>query len=351
MTRSGRTSIQPKRPFSGRRAVAALAFAWVKGASARAQNRSVALPFEAQLLLPGAEETGPVWIGRQIAQYLARGPGAASPIRVETESVGGADGITAANRFATVVRPDGRTLLLLPGAACHARLVGDRRAKFDPGRWVPICAVEAPALLVARTPMRATSNAEPLRLALVAPEQPATAALFALDLLGIAARPIFGLSSSEAEAALLQQQVDALVLRTTDAESRLPTLGAQAWFALGAAETATTPSIAELLDASVALPARRALLAACAATRLLGVLLLPSLTTAALVTYWRASAQRWVEDRIRLGPASPWPGFGGSARALSGVDAATHWAALAAPADSQKLYQDWLSQRLRWRPA
>ena len=47
--------------------------------------------------------------------------------------IGSADGVTGANQFEARGAPDGQTVLLVPGQAAVAWMVGDPRAQFDVG--------------------------------------------------------------------------------------------------------------------------------------------------------------------------------------------------------------------------
>ncbi|MFC7608702.1 hypothetical protein [Teichococcus aestuarii] len=70
-------------------------------------------PDSATLLLPGPEGGAAAQWARGVAAGLARGLPHAVALR--TVTLGGPDGVTAANRFATLEAGDGRTLLVLPG--------------------------------------------------------------------------------------------------------------------------------------------------------------------------------------------------------------------------------------------
>lgn len=59
---------------------------------------------------------------------------------VAIETVGTADGATGANRFTATAVADGSDLLMLPGEALQAWLAGDPRARYEPGRWIPLAA-------------------------------------------------------------------------------------------------------------------------------------------------------------------------------------------------------------------
>lgn len=318
------------------RGAAALATAAAVPATAGAT-----LPGAATLLVPGPEH-GPFarWATR-LCDALARGATAA--VSLQPSILGGPDGVTAANRFATAAAPDGRTLLVLPGVAAQARLVGEPRARFDAAGWLPVCAVQGSAVLAGRSP---PANGSAIRIALPAADSPEVAALLGLDLLGLAAAPVLGLAPAQAEAALAQGQVDAVVLHGADVPARLAALQIRPWFTLDAAGTRDpllpeTPALPELTAAGTP-QARAAFQAAAAAARLQAAVVLPALTPANLVALWRSAAQRWLDEEAR--PTLP-PGL----RALSGVEAAPLVAALAPPPEAVLTYREWLLRRLNWR--
>ena len=69
---------------------------------------------------------------------------------IQRVEVGSADGVTGANQFEVRGVPDGMTVLLAPGEAALAWMVGDPRAQFDVGHWVPVLAGTASAVVVVR---------------------------------------------------------------------------------------------------------------------------------------------------------------------------------------------------------
>ncbi|SDB72048.1 hypothetical protein [Belnapia rosea] len=298
------------------------------------------LPATATLLVPGPEDgTLAEWSGR-LAAALARG--ASTAMMLERSILGGPDGVTAANRFATAAAPDGRTLLVLPGAAAQARLVGDQRARFDGAGWVPVCAVQGPVVLARRAGL-ATGMA-PIRLGLAAPDHAGTAALLGLDLIGHAAIPVFGLAGARAEAALAQGAVDAVLFQGGELPARLAAAGARPWFVLDEARDPALPDVPAAGELATGGDAalRAALTAAAVNARLLGALLLPALTPADLVALWRAAAQRWLEDeRSSLAPGI---------RLSAGADLTPVLGPLAPPPMAVLAYREWLFRRLRWKP-
>jgi hypothetical protein len=260
--------------------------------------------------------------------------------------LGGPDGVTAANRFAALVEPDGRTLLVLSGGAAQARLVGDPRARFDAAGWLPVCAAEGLAVLAGAAAAPPVGGA--VRVAMAGAASPAAAALCGLAMMGLDAVPVPGLGPLQAEAALLEGSVDAALLHGADVPARLSALGVRPWFTLDAAGTRDAalpdvPCLSELVSGPTVL--RAAARAVAASARLHAALVLPALTPADRVASWRAVAARWSEEEARTAAVA-------GMRALSGADAAPLLsAALAPPPEAALAYRDWLLRRFNWRAA
>ncbi|MDO9707530.1 hypothetical protein [Paracraurococcus lichenis] len=312
------------------------------GGLALAAPARAMLPPAATLLVPGPEDGPLARLAAHLAASLARG--ATTAIRLGHSVLGGPDGVTAANRFVTESAPDGRTLLLLPGAAPLARLVGDPRARFDPAGWLPVCALQGSAVLAGREAMPPPGAAP--RFGLGAPDMPGAAGLLALDLLGFAASPVLGLPPPRAEAALAQGVAEAVLLHGADIPGRLAACGARPWFTLEPAgqRDPALPDLPSLHDLRLLGPPelRAALAAAAASIRLQAALVLPPLTPADIVAAWRGAALRWLEEEGRQGWA---PGL----RALPGTEAAPLLAAIAPPPSAALAYREWLLRRLNWR--
>jgi hypothetical protein len=330
-------------PHPGRRAVArgmiGGALAAALGGVARPLQAARAVPEAATLLVPGAETGEVARFATQTAAALARGLVQAAALRVVP--VGGADGITAANRFAAATPADGRAmLLLLPGAAAQAHLVGDTRARFEPRNWPAICGSVQPALLAGRGQLNDTA---PLRLALPGPGAPETAALMVLELLGRRVQPVF---TAQPEAALAQGAADALVLCGPMAH-RATALGVSPWFAFDGPEAARDPALPQLpgLGELLADHGRHegvvAARAAGAALRTRALLVLPPLTAADSVALWRGAGQRWAEGEPDA--------LDGGARRIGGAGAAALLATLCPAPEVALTYREWLARRLSWR--
>ncbi|MDB5368500.1 MAG: hypothetical protein JWP20_58 [Roseomonas sp.] len=317
---------------------AALAVTLAPGA-ARAQALAADT---ATLLLPGPEGGAAARWAAQVAAGLARGLPHA--VALHTLLIGGPDGVTAANRFATLEGAEGRVLLVLPGQAAHARLIGESRARYPMEGWLPLCASWQGAVLAGRGPMPAPDAGRPLRLALPGPDAPEAAALLALDLAGHPAMPVFGLAGLAAEQALARGGVDAIVIAAPAPLRQAARIGATAWCELETPGRRDQPELPVL--AGAAIQARPAQVAAAqagfAALRLRAALVLPALTSADLVAVWRRAALRWQEDETRESPeiaASP----------LVGAEARTAMSALFPEPAAVLVYREWLLRRLSWQ--
>lgn len=283
------------------------------------------------VLVPGPEDGGCArWAARATAA-LARGMHRQSALRLSF--LGGPDGVTAANRFATLDGAEGPRFLVLPGWTCHARLTGATRARFEPATWLPLLVTWHGAVLAGRGPVP-QGNAAPLRVAIPAPDAPEAAALAALDLLRLPARAVAG----QPEAAFAAGEADALIVTGPDPVARATALGAMPWNQIALPGEAGGGEIPPL-PASVA---ARGVVAAAAGMQMRAALVMPPLTPADTVAAWRRAASRWQEEER----AQPSEG-----QALIGTAAATVFALLAPPPDATLAYRSWLERRLGWRAA
>jgi hypothetical protein len=326
-----------------RRGVLALGIGAILATAGRVRAQAPALvPDTATLLLPGPEGgAASQWAGR-VAAGLTRGLPHAVALRLSP--IGGPDGVTAANRFATMETGDGRTLLVLPGLAAQARLIGESRAQFQIDGWLPLCVSWQGALLAGRGPRPAPG--QPLRLALPGPDAPETAVLLALELQGRRPVPVFGLAGPAAEAALARGEADAMVLASPSPLRRADRLGLTAWAELDTPGRRDLPQLPLLADApSGARPSQvAAVQAGFAALRLRAALLLPALTSADVVAVWRRAALRWQEEELKDSPETATP-------ALIGTEARAAVSALCPSADAVLVYREWLLRRLNWQAA
>ncbi|KAA2213115.1 hypothetical protein [Teichococcus oryzae] len=299
-----------------------------------------AVPDSAILLMPGPEGSPAARWAETLAAGLLRGLPHAVSLRAT--ALGGPDGITAANRFATLEAGNGRTLLVLPGVAAHLRLVGESRAQFTPDGWLPICVSWQGAVLAGKGSWPRPRTAM-LRLALPAPEAPETAALLALDLMGVEAQPVFATALQPPEDLVARGHADALVIGAPAPLRVADALGLSPWLELetpGRRDHPQLPSTAAVPGAAARLEAMQA---GFAALRLRAALMLPELTPADTVAAWRHAALRWQEEEARQSTEP--------AAALVGAEARATIAPLFPPPPAMLAYREWLLRRLSWQPA
>ena len=154
--------------------------------------------------------------------------------------VGGPDGVTGANQFEARGAPDGFTVLLVPGQAVLAWMVGDPRAQFDVGHWVPVMAGVTPGLIAGRQAALAPNGR--IRIAAAGPASLDLPALLGCDLLGARPEPVSGLTDlGAARNAFAQGTVDAVFVRghgVREQFAALASAGAEKLFTLGAPDVA-----------------------------------------------------------------------------------------------------------------
>jgi hypothetical protein len=298
-----------------------------------------------------------------LAQILLPAFGHALPggTEIAAETAGGADGVTAANRFEARVAPDGGTVLMVPGAAALAWLVGDRRAQFDAARWLPIMAGTTPAFLLSQVGPAELMPGARLRMAAASPAGGDLSGLLAIELLGLRVEPVFGLADQSAvRAALAARTVDTVLVSGQHVAQRvaaLAELGARPLLCLNVAEPADarahaksdTPGLPELATRLRGRPPSGPLYVAwravAAAAQLEFALMLPQLTPADLVALWRsagvaaaAAVAVQFEDHegIRL---ATFPATNTLARNI------------AAPAGTLLELRRWLAARFNYQPA
>lgn len=346
MNAAGMGQFRPTRRAACRllSATALAALAWPGGGRATTSL----VPESVTVLAPGPDGGMAEQLATQAAGALARGLVRAAALRVSV--LGGPDGITAANRFASATLRDGPVLLLLPGFAVQAQLVGDSRARYEPRHWPGICGSVQPSLLALRPD--APPNA-PLRIAVPSAAAPEAAALLALDLLGRANVPVFCPPADSTrrhaatEAAVRQAAADGLVLSGTRAEARAAELGLIPVFAFDGAGNARdpalprVPALGELLPDPAQPDLLTAVRAAAAALRAQALLVLPALTPADVVALWRGAARNWPEEA----PDAPEAG----ARRIGPAEATRLLGTLCPPPDVALAYRLWLLRRLNYR--
>lgn len=300
------------------------------------------VPEAATVIAPGPEDGPAAAFAMRAARGLARGLVQAAALRVTV--LGGPDGITAANRFAASAAPDGRMLLVLPGLAALALLIGDSRARYEPRHWPAISGSLMPAALAVRENL---TPGAPLRLALAGPSSPEAAALLALDLLGRAATPLVLPTGISAETAVAQGAADALVLAGPAIPARAAALRLQPVFAFDSRGAARdpglpdVPALGEVLPDPPRMELMEAARAAGAALRTRGLLVLPPLTSADAVALWRGAAQRWTDEATTVIEAGT--------RRLLPEEASAALAALCPPPEVALAYREWLQRRFGFR--
>jgi len=285
----------------------------------------------------------------------ALGPGLPAGTRLRLTPVGGEDGVTGANQFTTRVPPDGNTLLLAPGDAVLAWLVGDKRARFDVGQWLGVVAGIAPCVVCGYA--AGLKPGAPIRVGMSGPVSPDLAALLGLELAGLMPQPVFGgLAQGGAAQALALRAVDAVLLRGGAVAANLGPLaqvGAVPLFSLGAIggegrdpQLLAVPTLAEYAAMRGATPPAElygAWRGVAAAAQTEYALVLPLLTPAALVALWRTAGG--------LAAAAPeLHDEAGRTRSVAAPAAHTVAQVLSPEVAAIVALRQWLATRLDWRP-
>lgn len=276
--------------------------------------------------------------------------------------IGSADGVTGANQFEARGVPDGMTLLLVPGQATLAWMVGDSRAQFDVGRWVPVMAGMTSGIVVGR-PGVLTGGAR-VRVAAAGAASLDLAAMLGLQLLGVPIQPVFGVTDvTTARSAFTQNAVDAVLLRgqrVPDQFNVMAASGAQSLFTIGllseAGQATRDPAFPDVPHFSELYQMRAgkapsgllfdAWRAVAAAAQLDFGLVLQQLTPAAMVSLWRRAGA----DAAAAPPVQA-VGTSLSVRLVAAPDAATNTAAAVASASTLTELRGWLAGQLNWKPA
>lgn len=355
-------------PLDRRRAVALLASLPILGRAGRAFAAAPVMPREGRVLprlsnplvlLPGPTG-GPIerWarlIEPQLAQSVSPG------MAFRQSVIGGADGVTAANRFAARGTLDGMTLLMAPGEAALAWLVGDPRAKFDVSRWVAVLTAMDPAVVVGRPGVVHAGG--PIRIAAGRLDGPDLPALLGIELLGARAEPVRGLADLDAVGrAFAQNKVDAVLLhghRVPKQMGAMAAAGMRPLFCLGLPgdsgrfmqpkDFPGVPPLDELYrrvrNSAPSGPLFSAWRAAAIASQLEFGLVLPELTPAPMVALWRqAGVHAMAALDIQALAASL------AVRPMSGP-AATVCGDLWSPSAAALLaLRQWLAERYHWPP-
>lgn len=303
-----------------------------------------ALPATATLLVAGPDQGSTARWADLIAPPLAAA--LAPGLQLSRESIGGADGVTAANQFQARAAADGSTALLLPGTAALAWLVGDPRARFNPAEWVTALAGTTPVLLASRLPLAALGRGRPVRVA-GATVAAALPGLLSLELMGalpelvhdradgfgVDVRLIHGRNSGEQVRQAARAGLRP-ILALTNGTAAAPD-----------PDYPALPVIGERLVPHVRRSLVEALDAAIAAVRIDTALVLPPLTPAAKVALWRrAGAQAADATPIQDAAAH----FGIHPQADAAAVAAT--APFAVKAAALLDVRQWLTRRFGWHP-
>jgi hypothetical protein len=297
--------------------------------------------------------------GRVIMAALA--PALPPETLIRKTDAGGPDGVTGANQFDARSAPDGQTVLLVPGLAAIAWLVGDTRARFDAGHWVPVLAGATPGVVVARVGPSGFGPGGRPRIAASSPVGVELPALLGIDLLGAQAVPGFGLGDpDEAAKALAQGSVDAVFVfghKVPERVAALAASGGQPVFSLGARDASGAlvrdpmfPDLPNLAEMRMGLggeppagPLYDAWCAVATASQLDFGLVLPALTPAAMVALWRrAGAQAAGAAELQAAAAAA------SVRPLASPMAT---ASIAADAPALLALRRWLGTRFNWHPS
>ena len=336
--------LRPSVPPRSRRQLLLTAAALAASQAARA-----AVPDAATLLIAGpAQGATAAWADLLLPALTRALP---PEVRLGRECVGGADGVTAANQFEVRAASDGGAVLLLPGAAALAWLVGDPRARFNAAQWVTALAGTTPAVLASRMPLRRIVTGQVVRVA-GSPAGPALPALLTLELIGalpqaVPARPDY----ADADAVLLHGRDIGRQLDEASQAGFMPILALSERDADGQPgrdpDFPELPTSGERLAPGLRQPLFAALGAAVAAARLDTALVLPPLTSASMVALWRRACAQ-----AATAPATQ------AAAARLGVHAEAGAAAVASTAplaavDAAVLLdlRQWLAQRFGWHPS
>jgi len=263
---------------------------------------------EAMQLIAAGPDNGPLAAWAQIMQTVINRLLPASQ-KLLVSHVGGADGVTAANQFEARTAPDGRTALLISGQPAIAWLVGDPRAQFDAGHWLPIATGLSSGVVLRQSPVQPKSGR--LRLAVSGPSDLVLAARLGLSLLGMEAGEVTAMP--DPAAALRQGLADAAFVHGPNAVGPAKIAiahGASALFSLGCHDDAgnlvrdrqlpDVPTLPELMAALPQTPVNAALTmawrAAAAAAQVEFALLLPWLTPSGTVAWWRKAATQIAQE-------------------------------------------------------
>jgi hypothetical protein len=284
-------------------------------------------------------------------------------VQASFTAMGGPDGVTVCNAFGARLDPDGSTIMFAPGAALIAWLEGDSRVKYDPGKWVAALAGATPAVLVGRAPLARTVS-RPLRLAASNPIGPELAAFLALDLLGVPAEPVYGLTDPASLLdGLRRQMIDAAFLsgpKLHETFSLALASGLQALFSTGAQgcdgpmlRDPLLPAVPSVLEVAASLGhlVRRgdrftAYEAAAAAASLCFIAVLPGLVQPSTLAEWRRGA-KLISDSLSVSAVAVPQGV----RLVTGVCAQSFLTQASRSAAALDSLRRTMLTRYGWRPS
>jgi hypothetical protein len=278
---------------------------------------------------------------------------------ISTETVGGVDGVTAANRAQNLVVPNGRTATMLPGTTAIAFLTNDPRVQFQPDDFVPVLGGLNPLVFVVRGGLQRLSAPTPLRVAAASPASGDLAGLLAMARLGVPVAPVFGLNGVRAKTrAFADGEADAMLLFgegvIEDAAPltaqggivvctlALPGRDADAQGAFG-----QVPSLEALISArggsALSTPLDQAYRAVAAVCAIDFMLLLPHLTAPSDIALWRFAASLAIKTPAMQDAASA-----SDLTLVSGIDAASAVAPLAIGGDALLALNRFLARHYGW---
>jgi hypothetical protein len=320
---------------------------------------SSVLPEQACILVAGPEGGLLDRWGHLLAPALAQ---ALPPeIALHRTMVGAADGVTGANQFGARTAPDGETVLLAPGEAAMAWLVGDPRAHYDVAHWLSVMVAVSPGIVMARPGVM--DGGRRLRMASPGPASIDLPAILGIEILGREVNLLPPLGDEAQLAAIAQGGIDVAYLhghKVPEQVRAMAAAGAQPLFALGAMDANGSagrslafpdiPTLAELYPTvrgqTLAGPLYTGWCASAAASQLEFALVLPQLTPPAMVALWRraGSEAAGALDVQSLALAN-------GLRAIGGGEATATAGRVAAGQPALQALRGWLANRFNWKPA
>ncbi|MGE0417260.1 MAG: hypothetical protein AB7O80_10665 [Acetobacteraceae bacterium] len=342
----------------GRRAVLAALAGLPFARQAGAMPSAITLPQSSSTLLIGGPDGGILdnW-GRIMEPPLAQG---LREPAIKRASVGGIDGVTAANQFTARGEPDGQTALMTPGEAILAWAIGDPRAKYDVGRWTAVMSCMTPGAVIFRP--GTVASRKPVRVASAGFATADLTALLGLELLGSVAVPVPVARPADLLPVFAQRAVDAVLVRghnVGDQARPFIQAGGEPLFSLGRHDGSgrmarceffsEVPTLAEAYATMAGpmppSPLAEAWVTCAVASQLEFMMVLPHLTPAAQVALWRQASVETVASQDMQTMAQA---FG--VRPVAGADAAARTRGAAAHQNALTALRQWLAGRFNWRP-